>query len=407
MLPTLRLSVYWFFVVGALGVFFPYFTLYLKENAGLTGGQTGMVFSVVPLVGMFAQPLWGHVADRTGWRTRLLAALALGASTGYAGLTLPGSFAGLLAATALLALFSTSLIPMGVSVSLAALEGQRISGFGRVRAWGTVGFLLTVVGIPPLLHLFQKVMGLPRRAGGPSEPGLQYVFLVAGLLVGLGAVAAWMLPRTGSVSLQAARGEYRILLRHGPFLRVLVFTFFSFLFIQGPMVLFPIYVRARGGDMETVSHMWICMLMLEIPLVASLGTIHEHLGPRTMVSLAAILGGVRWFTCAVATDLGFVYPVQLLHAFVVAGLLVGAPVYVESLIPQRLRSTGQGLLMTLGASIGGILSATVSGWLIDRFDANAPYLVGGVGAILVGLVGSFFLPAVPAESREGDAVRTK
>jgi PPP family 3-phenylpropionic acid transporter len=55
---AVRLSAYWFLTVGALGVFFPYFALYLQENAGLSGSQVGMVTAAMPLTGIFFQPFW-------------------------------------------------------------------------------------------------------------------------------------------------------------------------------------------------------------------------------------------------------------------------------------------------------------------------------------------------------------
>jgi PPP family 3-phenylpropionic acid transporter len=255
-----------------------------------------------------------------------------------------------------------------------------------------------VVAMPRLLHWFQQSNGLTRLPGGPSEPALGLIFLVAGALVALGSLVAWRLPRSGSVSLRASRDDYLLLLRHLPFLRVLAFAFLGFLFIQGPMMLFPVYVRSRGGDMSVVSQMWIWMLLLEIPLVAYAGPLFRRVGPRVMVASAALAGGVRWLVCALFHDLNIVYPAQILHAFVVVGLLVGAPLYVEVLIPERLRSTGQGLLMTLGISIGGIASVTASGALMDRFSADFPYLLGGLGAIAVGCAAPLLLPRVPAEN---------
>ena len=35
------LSVFWGTLFGALGIFFPYYSLYLKEELGLTGQQVG------------------------------------------------------------------------------------------------------------------------------------------------------------------------------------------------------------------------------------------------------------------------------------------------------------------------------------------------------------------------------
>jgi MFS family permease len=150
--------------------------------------------------------------------------------------------------------------------------------------------------------------------------------------------------------------------------------------------------------------MWIWMLLLEIPLMARAGPIFKRVGPRLMVAAAAIAGGLRWLACALFHDFNIIYPVQLLHAVVVVGLLVGAPLYVEVLIPERLRSTGQGLLTTLGGSIGGIISVTVSGTLMDRFGADFPYLLGGLGAIAVGCAAPLVLPTVPRTGKR-DAAR--
>lgn len=151
--------------------------------------------------------------------------------------------------------------------------------------------------------------------------------------------------------------------------------------------------------MDAVSLMWIWMLLLEIPLMARVGSVFKRVGPRVMVASAAIAGGVRWLACAVFHDLAIIYPIQLLHAVVVVGLLAGAPLYIEVLIPERLRSTGQGLLMTLGSSIGGIVSVTVSGTLVDRFGADVPFLLGGLGAIAVGCAAPLILPVLPRTGR--------
>ena len=44
-----------FLYFAGLGVFFPFYTLYLRENAGLSGTEVGIVLATLPLVGMVAQ----------------------------------------------------------------------------------------------------------------------------------------------------------------------------------------------------------------------------------------------------------------------------------------------------------------------------------------------------------------
>jgi PPP family 3-phenylpropionic acid transporter len=190
------ISLVWFFALGGMGVFFPYYSLYLYENAGLRGTQIGAVLAMLPLVGIAAQPLWGWVGDRTGSRSRVLVLLALGAVFGYLGLYAARGFSQLLLGTAALALFSTALIPSSVSVTLALSRNAGPHAFGFARVWGTVGFLGIVVGFPVLLDAYQEAHGLRADAGAvPSEPALGIMFpFTAALLVVAGAIAL-ALPR--------------------------------------------------------------------------------------------------------------------------------------------------------------------------------------------------------------------
>jgi PPP family 3-phenylpropionic acid transporter len=379
------ISLVWFFVLGGLGIWFPYISLYLGENAGLSGSQIGWVLAMIPLAGLVAQPLWGQVADRTGLRTRVLFLLGAGAACGYLNLYFAHSFPALLLGTAALALFSSALIPTCVSVTLAISRDLGAHAFGRARVWGTVGFLIVVYSAPRALHALQQRTGLEALPEGPSEPGLQIMFPVTATLVLVGALFALALPRSEALGLRAPSGDWRLLLRHGPFLRLLGFSLVAYLCLQGPMSLFPLFVRAHGGSMESVSDMWILMLMLEIPLIWASGAGLERLGPRGLLAVGVLAGGLRWAVCGFADDMRWIYPVQLLHGVVVAGLVIGGPLYVDSVVPERLRSTGQGLLAMVGVSLGGISSQLSSGWLLEHMGSDAPYLAGGIGALILGL----------------------
>ncbi len=399
------IALVWFFCLGGLGIFFPYFSLYLHENAGLSGSEVGLIIAILPLMGIAAQPLWGQLADRTGSRSQVLVVIALGAALGFAALALPRGFAGIAAATAALALFSTALIPTTVSVTLAMAGSANPHAFGLARVWGTVGFFIIVVGFPYLLDAYQEMRGLVAEDGGPSEPGLQIMFPVTAAIVAIGGIVALALPRHGALSLRAPRGDWRRLLRHGPYVRLLLFAVIANLCLQGPMAQFAIFVRSHGGTIESVSHMWIPMLLLEIPLIALSGASLQRLGPRGLLAMGVIAGGLRWTVCGFATDLRWIFPVQILHGVVVAGLVIGAPLYVEAVVPERLRSTGQGVLGMIGVSLGGIGSNLGAGWLLEHVGPSAPYAIGGIGALALGVLVPVLLPPAsrpaPAEGEAG------
>jgi MFS transporter, PPP family, 3-phenylpropionic acid transporter len=369
-----------FCAIGALGIFLPYFALFLRENVGLSGAQIGLVLALPPLIGLFAQPAWGHVADRTGSRVRVLVVLAVGTAFGFVGMSHAVDLASTVLATVLLALFQTALIPMSVSVTFGALTNP--STYGRVRVWGTVGYLLLIVVSPSWLQAQRDALGLRVVPGGPSEPGLELLFYLAAALSVGAAITALGLRGPPSLSLRAQRGDLRALLALPAFVRVLVFSAGIQLFIQGPLVLFPLYVRARGGDMSDVSHMWIWMLLLEVPMIFGSGWLFERFGVTRVMIVAAVGGSMRWIACACAPSLALAYPVQLLHALVVTGLGVGTALHVEQIIPGRLRSTGQALVVMVGSSLGGMLSSVLCGAALDQFGVDAVYLVAGAGGTL-------------------------
>ncbi len=379
------LALSWFFCMGGLGIYFPYFGLYLTENAGLPGTQVGIILGITPLVGLLAQPFWGQLADRSGARIRLLTLLAFGSSAGYLAYLWGDGFGLLVFVTFAVAIFTTALLPSLVAVSMALLRDVGSHAFGRARAWGTVGFGVLVFGFPFLLDAYQEYAQLEAVSGGPSEPGLELMFVATAVWTGMGGVIALCLPRTGAVSYRAERGDWRQLLRLGPYMRTLVFVFFAYLFLQGPMTQFPNLVRHYGGSLESVSWMWLPMLAVEVPLVVFSGAGLTRFGPRALLGVAVFSGGVRWLICGTASGLGMVFGASFLHGVMVAGLMVGAPLYVESTVPERLRSTAQALLATVGMGFGAGLSNVATGWLFEWGGARAPYLVAGVGAILLAL----------------------
>jgi PPP family 3-phenylpropionic acid transporter len=388
----LTLSIIWGFVLGGLGLIFPFYALYLRENAGLSGTEIGLVVATLPLMGVLVQPFWGQIADRTGLRGRILAVLALGTAAGYALLGRAKSFEDFLLCTAVLALFSTATIPACMSVSLALLPEPVGTAFGRVRVVGTLGFGVSVGAFPFLLRALRDAGFVAVEPGGSGEPGLHFMFYSAGALLALACLASLALPRRGAVSLRAAQGEWRTLLANGPFVRLLVYAFLVYLSMQGPMVLFPILVRAQGGGLDAVSQMWLIMLVLEVPLVFYFGASVARMGPRGVIAIGVAAGAIRWGVSGFAEDLRWVYLVQILHGVTVWGVILGGPVYVDAVVPARLRSTAQGLLAMVGVSLGSIISNVGAGWLTDAVGPRAPAQVAGVMSLILALLLPWMLP---------------
>ncbi|HJU61655.1 MAG TPA: MFS transporter, partial [Candidatus Binatia bacterium] len=358
----------------------------------LSGTELGWVLAILPLVGIAAQPFWGQVADRTGARSHIVAFLSMGTALGYVALAAAEGFWAIVFATAAMAVFGTAVLPITISVSLAILRTAGPHAFGFVRVWGTVGYFVLIVSFPWLLDRYQKAQGVVPNDVGVSEPGLGIMFIVTAALALIAALIGFFLPREGVVSVRAARGDWRLLLGNTAYLRFLIFSFAAYLLSQGPMWLFPIFVRSRGGDIDTIRSMWVYMLLVEIPLVLASGIGLQHLGARGLLGVGVFAGGLRWLLCAFVTDLELLGLVQTLHGVTVVGLLMGGPLYLDVVVPEKLRSTAQAVLSMVGVGIAGIASNLGSGWLLDAAGINALYAATGIGSALLGCLVGWMLP---------------
>lgn len=401
---SIPLTLFWFVYFGSLGIFYPYFALYLRENAGLTGTQVGLILAISPFVGMMAQPLWGQLADRTGARSRTLALLTAGTALGYLGLGLADSFWPIVLATAVLALVGTAIFPMMTSVSLAILRDAGRHAFGHVRAWGTIGYFILIMVFPWIMQIFGAPLDQRVFDANVSQPGLGLMFPITASLVLVASFIAFFLPKKGAVALRAARGDWRELIHNRAFLRFLFFSLIAHFLMHGPMWLFPLFVRSRGGDLTTIRDMWVLMLLVEIPLVLSTGSGLKRLGARGLLGVGVLIGGMRWTLCALINEPTLLFAVQALHGVTVVGLNLGSPLYLDVVAPEKLRSTAQGILSMVGSGIAGIASNISAGWLMDRSGIDLLYLICGLGALALGALAWWILPDANQRSQKIELV---
>ena len=139
--------------------------------------------------------------------------------------------------------------------------------------------------------------------------------------------------------------------------------------------------------------MWVLMLAVEIPLVISSGAGLNRFGARGLLTLGVLAGGLRWTLSGFVNDLYVIYLIQMLHGVMVAGLVLGAPLYLDTVVPERLRSTGQALLSMVGVGIGGIASNAGAGWLLEHLGPDAPYIFSGIGSLILGSLVCWILPS--------------
>ena len=145
LLPFAALSASYF---AHLGFFSPYLSLWLQD-LGLSIAVISVLASMQAATRLFAPYGWGWLSDRTGQRVKLLRYSALAAMAASACLWWAQSSVVWIAVVLIIMLIhSSAMMPMS-EAAMAQLVSQGgafdAKRYGRVRLWGSVGFLVTVL----------------------------------------------------------------------------------------------------------------------------------------------------------------------------------------------------------------------------------------------------------------------
>src|SRR6266850_1807507 len=148
-MSALTMRAFYFSYFATFGVTVPYLPLYF-ESLGLRPLQIGVLNSIVPITRPLAASLWTSSAEKLGRRHQAAVLACALSAIGFALYAIPTAFAGLAAVTILLALVQA---PVLAFAEAATLDASAKSGvpYGRVRVWGSIGFIASAWGVGALL----------------------------------------------------------------------------------------------------------------------------------------------------------------------------------------------------------------------------------------------------------------
>jgi PPP family 3-phenylpropionic acid transporter len=150
-LPHGRLAVWYFWYFAFIGAFLPYFALYL-QSIGLSAARIAILMSLGQLMRLLSPLLWSWLADRGGRRVRLVIGSTAAALACFCVVFLTKDFVGLFIGMAILHFFWSASLPLVEALTLGHLA-EHPERYGRIRLWGSVGFILAVMGVGLLLDV--------------------------------------------------------------------------------------------------------------------------------------------------------------------------------------------------------------------------------------------------------------
>ncbi|AEV20486.1 MULTISPECIES: maltose permease [Geobacillus] len=357
---------FYFLIFFAFGALFPLLSVYLQEEARLSGAAIGWIMSLPPIVTMAAQPLWGTAADYTRKPVELLT-LALGVTALFGLLySLAGNYQVFVALTVLLSAAQSAIVPLSDSI---ALHHVRRSGgnYGAIRLWGSIGFAASVLVVGWL----------------SDHVAFAVIFYAFSLALLAASVLAARLPRypmaaPGALTFQDVRG----LLSVRSFQLLLVATFLLFGPIYANNSYFGLLIHELGGTLTGIGFAFWLAAGSEAPFMKTADRLIRRFGMTRLLVLAALVSAARWWSYVADPPLWFVYITAIVQGCSVGLAIPTALQYVRRLAPERVQATAVALYSATSSGLGAWFCTLVGGYLFERWQIGAVYVFFGACTIV-------------------------
>lgn len=139
---SLNFALFFFAYYGYVGVFSPYASLYFADR-GLSATQIGILMSLMQVMRIFGPNVWGWVADQSRRRVLVLRLTSVAAALTFCGMFVGQTFVFFFALMVTVNLFTSAQGPISEALMLSSMRGD-LTHYGRVRLWGSVGFIVLV-----------------------------------------------------------------------------------------------------------------------------------------------------------------------------------------------------------------------------------------------------------------------
>jgi MFS family permease len=393
---------FWILLLGTLinstGGFlvWPFLTLYLRQNMGVSMTTIGLLFTLTSPINLFSQVVGGTLTDRLG--RRIMMAISLFASSlVMLGFGLVDSLTGLIFLLALNGIFGPLFRPASDAMVADIIEpGKRGQAYGLLRVVMNVG-----------------------AAIGPSVGGFvatrsYFVLFLCGALANLLyflIVVAFIKETKPQQSI--SRGEtteqgregWNVVLRDMPFLAFCFINMLTCIVYSQMNTTFPVYLKEDFGIKETqygqlMTLNAIMVVLFQFPITRI--TDRYRRKQMQMMALGAFLYALGFGAQ------GFVDTLPLFASSVAIwtlGEMVIAPVstvLVADMAPETMRGRymgALGLIWGVGYGLGPTLGGTIMDNLGGRYIWYASLILGSMAAAAFLLLGWFVRSSVSTDDR--------
>lgn len=361
-IPYWRLSGFYFVYFATIGALIPYWSIYLKD-LGFNAAEIGELVAIIMATKLVAPNLWGWIADHTRQGMRIIRLTSLLAAISFVGVFFTESYLWLAVVMVVFSFFWNAALPQFEVTTMNHL-GESTHRYSSIRLWGSIGFVVTVAMIGPMLDMFGVRLLLP------VSLGLFVLIWVFSLLVPEGQQPQshtgnnerfhWVLRKPEVLALLLIC--FLMQMSHGPY-----YTFFS------------IYMEEHGYSHTAIGQLWALGVVAEVIVFMVMHRWMPRFGARYLMIVSLLLTTLRWLLTAFFPDyVAVIIFSQTLHAASFGIYHAVAIDLIHKMFVGRLQGRGQALYSSVSFGAGGAIGSLLSGYLWSGVGAQWMYVLAAL-----------------------------
>jgi PPP family 3-phenylpropionic acid transporter len=359
---------YYFAFMGGWGFILPFVNLFYV-SLGLSGAQIGTVGSVSAIVGLVVSPvIVSEIKKRPQARGILQVSLML-AATGYFLLGQQTVFPAIL-----VIIFFQSLVGAGImpaSDAMAVHVSQEAgTGYGSVRVWASVGWILTVPASGWLIERFGFQAGFL---------GVSLMWLTGALLTLLIEPRYFVRPQMAGQPRSNLRTAFRQIARDRTLLGYAVALVFIGFLNNGVLQFENVFLSQLGASKVLISFAGILSAIVELPFMVYADRYVRRAGAHRVMLFAITMLLLQRAAVLLFPAIATIMVVRFIGGVSFSFMTIGSVFLISSRTDPNETGTVLAIYTVTLAGLVSMLAAPISGTIFDVIGARWLYALAVLG----------------------------
>ena len=375
-----RLSRFYFLYYFFVGLFTPYWGLYLLDQK-FNAVEIGALLSLFHFSRIIAPNFWGWLADHTGQRAKWIRLSSFLGFLGFCSIFWANTFYFMFFTMMAMSIFTSSTLPLAESLTLSHLSASKENNsYSRIRLWGSVGFITAAFFLGYLIDLY-------------SIKILVWALLLAQLTI---FILTFYIPEKKEQIVYSVKRPILNVIKNR---EVIAMLLGSGLMVSSHGLLYnfySIFLTDNNYSSFAIGALWSTGVIFEILIFILMPKILKKINLKKILLISLALAVLRFFLIGnFVNNIYIIIFAQILHAATFGSFHVASIQIIEYFFNKDHHARGQSIYNSLTYGLGGAIGGLGGGLMINAYGANLTFVLSALLPLLGFIVIYFGLKNYP------------